>query len=71
MAPIPQSEAGHHPSFSQLPAEARALEHFFLLDDDKLHAIVKEFTDEFEEGLSRYGCDMAMVSSRARAQGGR
>lgn len=64
MAPISQSPAGHHPSFtSKLPHEARDLEHFFLLSPEKLQEIVKEFVDEFEDGLSRYGCDMAMVSS--------
>jgi len=56
MAPISTS------TFS-VPAEVKNLEKYFILDKDTLVRIVEEFKAELHEGLTKYGCDVAMVPS--------
>lgn len=48
---------------SSLPAEAQALEKYFVLDETKLNEIVNGFRREFEEGLQNFGKDVAMIPS--------
>lgn len=48
---------------SSLPAEAQALEKYFVLDEHKLNEIVKGFRQEFEDGLKHFGKDVAMIPS--------
>lgn len=46
-----------------LPDVCKEIEPFFKLSADKLKEIVKYFREECEEGLLRYGEDVAMVPS--------
>ncbi|KAL7424058.1 hypothetical protein Q5752_001643 [Cryptotrichosporon argae] len=46
-----------------VPDVCRAFEPFFLLSDDRLHAIAERFRTELQEGLESYGKDVAMVPS--------
>lgn len=46
-----------------LPSQCSSFEPYFVLDDDKLHAILKQFRKEMEAGLDQYGQDVAMVPS--------
>jgi hexokinase len=50
------------PTFS-VPAQVKDLEKYFILDKDRLVRIVDEFKAELHEGLTKYGCDVAMVPS--------
>lgn len=51
-----------HPTITP-EATVASFEPFFLLTPEHLKEIVAEFRQEFAEGLSRYGCDVAMVPS--------
>ncbi len=46
-----------------LPDICKHFEPYFLLAEDRLHALVKQFRTELEAGLSEYGHDVAMVPS--------
>ena len=46
-----------------LPDICAHFEPFFLLTDDRLQALVKQFREELEAGLDEYGKDVAMVPS--------
>lgn len=46
-----------------LPDICNQFERFFILPEDRLHALVKRFREELEGGLNEYGKDVAMVPS--------
>ncbi|KAJ9119589.1 hypothetical protein QFC22_003298 [Naganishia vaughanmartiniae] len=50
-------------SSTSLPAEAQALEKYFVLDKARLNEIVAGFRREFEDGLKNFGRDTAMIPS--------
>jgi hexokinase len=50
-------------SSTSLPAEAQALEKYFVLDKARLNEIVTGFRREFEDGLKNFGRDTAMIPS--------
>lgn len=50
-------------SLDALPPLCKEIEPFFLLSPDRLVSILHEFKEEFNQGLSEYGKDMAMVPS--------
>lgn len=56
MAPIGTSS-------TSLPAEAQALEKYFVLSESRLTDIVNGFRREFEDGLKHFGRDTAMIPS--------
>ena len=65
-----EEEANHSPPPSRsrlltmgLPDICSHFEPFFLLTDDRLKALVKQFREELEAGLDEYGKDVAMVPS--------
>lgn len=48
---------------TSLPAEALALEKYFVLSESRLNDIVNGFRREFEDGLKHFGRDTAMIPS--------
>ena len=50
-------------SYTSLPAEAQALEKYFVLSESRLNDIVNGFRREFEDGLKNFGRDTAMIPS--------
>ena len=53
----------HTPYIMSLPSECSHFEPYFVLPDEKLHALVKQFRKEMEGGLNEYGKAVAMVPS--------
>lgn len=53
----------NHTPVMGLPDICSHYEPFFILPDERLRALVKQFREELESGLSEYGKDVAMVPS--------